>query len=303
MALAFPTMVTPYNRDGSIDFGAVDALVDWYAARGCGGVFAACQSSEIFRLTEDERAALAARVTRRAEGTGMTVVASGHVSDSFADQTRELRRVAESGCAAVILISNRLDVANTGDAAWLGDLARLREALPDVPLGVYECPYPYKRLLTPAMLDGCAQAGFRFIKDTCCDADVIAARLRQLDGTGVALYNANAQTLLRSLRDGAAGYCGVMANFHPALYVWLCREFAARPEAAERVQAALGMMAFTESLAYPCTAKYHLDTIAGVPMGWTSRVRDAGTLTEYQRDCIRQMDTLARSVADRLGRV
>ena len=305
MPKVFPTMITPYNRDGSIDTGAVDALVEWYWRKGCDGIFAACQSSEIFFLSEDERVMLADRVKRRADALAaadpgrppMTVVASGHVSDAFGDQLRELRRVSETGVDAVILISNRLDIPNTGDAAWSDDCRRLRETLPDTVLGVYECPHPYKRLLTPAMLRTCAELDFRFIKDTCCDAAVIRERLRLLDGTRTALYNANAQTLYRTLLDGAAGYCGVMANFHPELYVWLCRH----PDdpRAERLGAALSLFAFTESLAYPCSAKFHLDVLAGVPMQWSSRSRDQADLTIYQQDCIRQMDLLARTLLPR----
>ena len=62
----YPTMITPYNKDGKIDFGAVDALVEWYWKKGCDGIFAACQSSEIFFLTLDERVALARRVKEKA---------------------------------------------------------------------------------------------------------------------------------------------------------------------------------------------------------------------------------------------
>lgn len=35
------------------------------------------------------------------------------------------------------------------------------------------------------------------------------------------LYNANSATLLETLSLGIDGYCGGMANFHPALYDWL----------------------------------------------------------------------------------
>ena len=46
------------------------------------------------------------------------------------------------------------------------------------------------------------------------------------------LFNANAQTLLPSLELGAAGFSGVMANFHPDLYARLyqlfCQEMCIR---------------------------------------------------------------------------
>ena len=308
---AFPTMVTPFGRDGSVDVGAARAMVDWYFENGCGGVFASCQSSEIFFLTEAERVLLTKTVADRAnelaaehpERERMTVVASGHVSDDFDSQLHELSAIADAGADTVILISNRMDRANTSDDAWIRDTARLMNALPGVPLGVYECPYPYKRLMTAKMLAFCGESGrFRYMKDTCCDAAVMAERCRMLRDTPMKLYNANAQTLLESLRNGAAGYCGVMCNFHPDLYAWLTEHWEEEPETAETVQAFLGTAAFTESLAYPVTAKYHLKEIAGLPLPTVdARTRPASDLTDYHKSCVRQVETLAAAVRERIG--
>ena len=108
------------------------------------------------------------------------------------------------------------------------------------------------------------------------------------------LYNANAQTLLSSLRAGGAGYCGVMCNFHPKLYSWLCKNFEKQPDTAEKLQSVLGTAAFTEALAYPVTAKYHLKEIVGLPLdSIVTRKRPASDLQEYDIDCIRQMAMLA----------
>ena len=303
---AFPTMVTPYNKAGDVDYGAVRAMTEWYWEKGCDGIFASCQSSEIHELSRRDRARLSATVLQTAEDLArgsdrprMTVVASGHVSTDREEQIAELRAVAETGCDALILISNRMDVANTSEDAWIRDTELLMAALPEeIPLGVYECPRPYKRLLTDRMLSFCAQSGrFAFMKDTCCDAAVIARRMKLLEGTPMLLLNANGQTLLDSLRSGAHGYCGVMCNFHPELFVWLCHNFEKDPARADLVQSFLGCAAFLESLAYPVIAKYHLKEIEGLPLECISaRTRDERECTEYHRACIRQMDLLAKHI-------
>lgn len=300
----YPTMITPYKKDGSVDYDALENLVEWYYKAGCEGIFAVCQSSEIFFLSLEERVRIAATVRKKADELAksdpsrepMTIVISGHVSDSFCDQVKELTAMAETKPDALILISNRMDKENTSNKAWISDVQRLMYALPEnIPLGVYECPYPYKRLLSDEMLRFCAESGrFLFMKDTCCDADVIARRIEITSRTPMKLLNANAQTLLASLRAGGYGYCGIMANFHPQLYVWLCNNFQQHPEKAELLQSFLGTSAFTESLAYPCTAKYHLDTLAGVKMEWISRSRNVQELTDYQKSCIQQMETTAK---------
>lgn len=63
----YPTMITPYNKDGSVDLGAAEALVEWYWKRGCHGIFAVCMSSEMFKLTPKERILLVKTVKRKVD--------------------------------------------------------------------------------------------------------------------------------------------------------------------------------------------------------------------------------------------
>lgn len=300
---AYPTMITPYGKDGKVDYGAVRALTEWYFKKGCAGIFAACQSSEIQYLSLADRVGLAKTVNETADSLAakdksrapMSVVASGHISEDFDEQVNELNRIAETGVDAVVLISNRCDIENTNDENWINDAEKLLSKLPDgVTAGIYECPRPYKRLLTTGMLEWIAKTRrFSFIKDTCCDADLIRERLRILDGSGVGLFNANGQTCLDSLRDGASGYCGIMCNFHPELYVWLCENFEKYPEKADFVEDFLCMSAFTEGPTYPCTAKYHLSKYENIPMEIYARSSDRRNLTPYYRSCVDRIKRLA----------
>ena len=286
----YPTMITPYTADGGIDHDAVRRLTEWYIQNGCTGVFAVCQSSEMFFLSREERAALAKTVAEQAAGR-ISVVASGHCGNSVEEQAAEINAVAAAGIDAFVLVSNRLDPHNEGDDVWIANAEKLLAAIdPSLPLGIYECPHPYKRLLTPRILDWCVNSGrFCFIKDTCCEPELLEQRLAQLKDTGVALFNANEQTLLHSLKHGAAGYSGIMGNFHPDLLVRLYSSFEAQPEAAQKLSDLLSMTAFTEALAYPVTAKYYLDTFENVPMGHTSRSRDVRALTPYHKLVLEQL--------------
>lgn len=292
----YPTMITPY-KNGKIDFNAVEALVEWYWKQGCDGIFAACQSSEIMFLSLEERVLLTRTVISKARKLAsldtsrapMQIVASGHVSDSFEDQVKELCAIAAEGPDALILISNRMDIENTTDEKWIEDTKHLISMLPsDMPLGIYECPKPYKRLLSEKMIRFCIESErFYFIKDTCCDASVIRDRLALCRGTRLKLYNANAQTLLESLRDGCHGYCGVMANFHPALYSRLIKG------REDHLQEFLGLAATVEALTYPCCAKYYLDKFCSIHMEHTARSAELTSFTDYQKGCVDQMVSLA----------
>lgn len=304
----YPTMITPYRKNGEVDYAAVEALTEWYWKRGCDGIFADCQSSEIQFLTLDERVnilhtvmqkvyALAAQDPSRPR---MTVVASGHVSDGFADQVRELNAIAAEKPDALILISNRMDIANTSDEAWIADTGRLIAELPaEMPLGIYECPKPYKRLLTEKMLRWCVENGrFYFVKDTCCDAELIRARLEICKGSHLKLFNANAQTLLETVRAGVYGYCGVMANFHPDLYTRLLKGDLNSSDAS-LLQDFLGLAATIEGQTYPCCAKYYLNRFEGVAMEPDARSADVRNLTAYQKSCVDQLAELTNAIRNR----
>lgn len=301
----YPTMITPYRKNGAVDDTAVEALTEWYWKRGCDGIFADCQSSEIQFLTLDERVnilhtvmqkvyALAAQDPSRPR---MTVVASGHVSDGFEDQVRELNAIAAEKPDALILISNRMDIANTSDEAWIADTERLIAELPaEMPLGIYECPKPYKRLLSEKMLRWCVENGrFYFVKDTCCDAELIRARLEVCKGSHLKLFNANAQTLLETVRAGVYGYCGVMANFHPDLYTRLLKGNLSSSDAS-LLQDFLGLAATIEGQTYPCCAKYYLNRFEGVAMEPDARSADVRNLTAYQKSCVDQLAELTNAI-------
>ncbi|MFA6947727.1 MAG: dihydrodipicolinate synthase family protein [Eubacteriales bacterium] len=303
---AYVTMVTPYNNDNTVDYGAVRELVRWYASSGLDGIFASCQSSEIWYLSLADRVKLAAVVRDEAEkcavgGQRMQIVASGHVSNDFDEQVAELSAVAATGVDAVILISNRMDIADTSEDKWISDTDRLIGHIDaDVALGVYECPLPYKRLMTDKMLSYCSANGrFFFMKDTCCDADMIARRLKVLGGGNMKLFNANAQTTLASMLSGGAGYCGVMANFHPALYKWLCDNYAGDPRAQE-ISAQLSMMAFIEGMTYPACAKYHMRKYSGLNISEQSRSCRASSFTPYQRSIVDALAITERGIYEKL---
>lgn len=285
------TMITPYKADGSIDFDTAEKYVDWYYKNGLDGIFAVCQSSEIFYLSLEERVELNRRVYKKAKelDKNFLVVSSGHISDTIEQQAEELNAIYESGTDALILITNRLDINNEGDDVFIANAEKLIAKLPsDAKLGLYECPYPYKRLVTPKILDWCLSTGrFYYMKDTCCDAAIIAERAKQLRGSHFKLLNANCQTLLETMRNGADGYCGIMCNFHPKLYAWLRDNY--KSEKADLVQSITGTFGFTEvGLPYPLTAKYHMN-LCGIKTENIARNRQNEELTEYAKGCMKQM--------------
>lgn len=291
----WPVMLTPFTEDGRIDYNALEHLVNWYIDKGCDGLFAVCQSSEMYYLTLEERLQLAEAVVKITDGR-VPVIASGNICDTPEERIEEANKMAKTGVDAIVLISNSFAKEEESDKVWMANCLDFLEHIDsEIPLGFYECPYPYKRLLSLENLKTCAETGrFYFLKDTCCDADLIQQRLDVLKGTNLKLYNANTSTLLETLRAGAVGFSGVMANFHPELYVTLCKKY--KEEKISYLQDFLTLASLIERQYYPVNAKYHLQQIEGIPMTTFSRRMDDKGMTETFRKEVKMMDELAKEI-------
>ncbi len=254
-----PVMITPYLESGEIDYAGLERLIEWYIAKGSDALFAVCQSSEMQFLSLKERSELGKFVVRQAAGR-VPVVVSGHISDDPFSQLEELTVAVETGADGVVLVTNHLDPKNRGTDVFRGNLQWLLDRLPkDMPLGLYECPAPYRRLLSDDELRLCIDSGrFVLLKDVSCDLDTVKRRVAMAAGTPFAILNANAAIAHDAMKAGSRGFNGVFTNFHPDLYKWLYTSGARHPELAEEVATFLVLAALSEAFGYPVLAKmYH----------------------------------------------
>lgn len=271
----WPVMLTPFNGHGQIDWQSLARLIDWYLAAGVHGLFAVCQSSEMFFLSDQEATALARFTVDYVDGR-VPVVASGHTGNALDREIDQLNTMAATGVVGIILISNRLVLPDESDAVALVRLQQLTAQLPtQVDLGIYECPHPYKRLLSDDMIRWCAESNrYAFIKDTCCHLPTLKRRVALIQGSRLNLANANSQTLLASFQVGCKAFSGIMANFHPDLYVWLYENWQTQPEKAQLVADYLSTAALIEQLDYPVCAKSYQQQLGNFAT-ITTRVRQS----------------------------
>ena len=282
---SIPTMITPFGSDGKVDWISADKLVEWYLAAGCVGVFAPCLSSEMFDLSPEERLAFATRV-KKVVGKRGVVVSTGTYGGPIEEQAAFVKKMGKC-CDAVVVNTATLVPQDASDAAWKVAATKLLELTGNVPLGLYECPVPYKRLLSPALIKWCADSGrFHFHKDTCCNMEEIRAKLEAIGAPPPTLafehggfepvkkkqkvkaggaspfrfYNANVETLLSSVLAGAHGFSGISANFYPHLHTWLIKTATSGPKKADldklrRVQDFLSVAEAIVCVGYPASAK------------------------------------------------
>ncbi|MBI9093996.1 MAG: dihydrodipicolinate synthase family protein [Sphaerochaeta sp.] len=289
------TMVTPFTDDDKIDYAGVERLLQWYADHQVDGIFALCQSSEIFYLTFQEKMELLRFIVKN-KPEGITLIASGHTSDDIKTQQKEAEAISQEGIDAYVFISNRFAAQHEDDRTFLRNAKEVAKATEGIPLGIYECPYPYKRLLSPDVLTALLDIGdFQFLKDTSCDIQQMQAKLAAMSGSNFKLFNANSATLLESLRIGAHGFSGVMANFHPELYQALFGNFRTDENLAQRIQDFIGCFSLVEGQIYPTNAKYYLGTMEGLGFGYHTRSKDPKEFTHNRQLEIQQMWALTQN--------
>lgn len=178
-------MITPFTEDNKIDYDAVLRIIEWYDKNGVDGIFAVCQSSEMFELSPQERVELAKFIINNTP-KHMGVIASGHCAEKVEDQIREAQTVIDAGVDAYVFISNQFAKENESEDVAKKNIEYLLDHIDGDMFGVYECPAPYKRLLSPELLKWCAETEkFAFSKDTCCDLDQLEAKCKAVEGTGL----------------------------------------------------------------------------------------------------------------------
>ena len=96
-------LVTPMNPDGSVDWAALKALVEWHVAEGTHGIVAVGTTGESATLDVDEHLAVVRAVIETAAGRLKIIAGTG------ANSTREAitltRAAADLGADAVLLVT------------------------------------------------------------------------------------------------------------------------------------------------------------------------------------------------------
>jgi 4-hydroxy-tetrahydrodipicolinate synthase len=291
---SYPAMLTAFHADLSIDWPGVEQLTDYAIRNGSAGIFAAGGSAEVTFMSDPEKVDLIDHIVRYAKGR-VPVLGCAITAVPLAEQAELVRQIYATGVDAVVITVSQLAAKEDDDRTWLRNAEALLEMIPEeIPLAMYECPMPYHRLLTEETIAWAARTGrFRFLKDTCCNAAKIRARLEIVRGSRLQLFNANTETLLDSLQAGAEGFCGIGANYAPDLYAWLCREFKNHPApAAELHRYVQDCVSLTEGSGYPVCAKEYLRR-HGVELDRYSRRRPP----ELSDDLLAALDAMRMSDA------
>jgi 4-hydroxy-tetrahydrodipicolinate synthase len=256
----WPVMITPFNGQNKIDKDGLAHLVEFYLSSGSAGLFTNCLSSEMYQLTSEERLFLTKQVVEFSDNR-VPVVATGSFSKNSVDNIEFIKKVHDCGVSAVILISSVLVDPEESDEILKTRLEEILNQTGNIPLGIYECPVPYKRLLSVNMLKWMASTNrFFYHKDTSCSSLALKNKIEAVAQTSFNVYNADTATALDSMQAGANGISPISANFYPELYTFLWEEFSRNgiSDALIDLHAILTIMDRLTHTFYPYSAKWFL---------------------------------------------
>lgn len=255
-----PVMLTPFKENGEVDFKALTELTEFYIEAGASGLFSNCLSSEMFELTDQERLGIVKHVVDVA-ADAVRVVATGTFGGAIETQAGFVKKIYETGADAVIIITNMLALVEETDEVFNDQMFKLLDLTDDIPMGFYECPVPYKRLISPAQLKMFIDTNrIIYHKDTCLDIEQVKQKIQAGANHEFGLYDAYMGHAVASLKAGSSGLSCIQGNYWPELIVWLCENYdqpSLVNEVAEVQQFFINNMDVMHH-DYPISAKYYL---------------------------------------------
>jgi 4-hydroxy-tetrahydrodipicolinate synthase len=281
-----PVMITPFHNSGEIDFDGLTRLTERYLEAGVTGLFANCLSSEMFDLSETERLLLVKHVIKVVNGN-VPVLATGNFGGSINEQAIFVKKIADLGVDAVIAITNLLATKDEPDSVFVERVFRLFQLTSNIPMGLYECPSPYKRTIDPTQLKAFTDSGrLTYLKDTCLDIEQVKQKLiATKDYSQFGLYDAYMVHAIESLTAGSAGLSCIQGNYWPELVVWICDNYNNPDLAIERTMIMNFLKKNMELMhdVYPAASKYYWQK-RGMPITTFTRQKGGEFTATVARD-------------------
>ncbi len=285
-----PVMLTPFTADLQVDYSCLRKLTEFYLEAGAVGLFANCLSSEMYELSDEERLNVIATVVNQVANR-VPVVATGTFGGNINDMAEFSKSVYALGVDAVIILNNQFVNETESDEVFLARVHAWLDLTPGIPIGIYECPIPYKRLVSIPVLENLLATGrLCYHKDTSLQIDEVAAKIKAGGQQVFGVYDAYIEHAIESLNAGSKGLSCIQGNYFPELVVELCQK-------TERSQAIQNFMSAHMRLmheTYPISAKYVLQKM-GFPIDLATR-RKVGELSS---EMMKKLDALIEEYRER----
>ena len=217
---AATALVTPFNSDGSVDYGALGALVDWQIAEGINGLVACGTTGESSTLTDDEHRKVISYVVKRSNGKVPVIAGTGSNDTAYAiDLTRH---ACDDGADAILCVTPYYNKATQQG------LIKMYETIADaskVPMILYNVPSRTGVNIEPTTYKALANhENIVAIKEANGNLSKIVETMVYVNGK-LDLYSGNDDQIVPLMSLGGKGVISVLSNIMPAKTVEMCQKF------------------------------------------------------------------------------
>lgn len=215
-------MVTPFGKDGKVDFGALDDLVDFLVQNGIHGIYPLGTTGECLFMAADERKQVAEAVVERAAGRVPVFVHVGApTSAEAAGLAAHAARTGADGVAAVTPYYYQYSPREL-----VAYYEAILEAIPEgFPLYLYNIPSCTGNDLSPAVVRELAQRhpNVAGIKNSMGDIDRLRAYRQVRPGFSVLVGNDPliSAAYIAGCDGGVSGPSQIVPQLYTALYAAL----------------------------------------------------------------------------------
>jgi 4-hydroxy-tetrahydrodipicolinate synthase len=258
-------LVTPFDKEERIDYGAWQAIIDTLIGEGVDGLFAAGGQGEFFSLDDEERV-LALRFSKQAAGGRVPVY--GNVGCITTRASVKLAEVAEAeGVDFLVVITPYYLKPSAEELA--AHYIEICQAV-RTPVLAYNIPERTGVDLTPDIVSEIAARCENFVglKDSSGDLDLAPKFMAAAPGRTLSVFMGRDHLILPALKLGCVGAVTACSNVAPRLFVDLCRAFReGKLDEAARLQALVNPLRMAFGLhTFPSVIKEAMQ-LAGLPGG------------------------------------
>lgn len=205
-------LVTPFREDGTIDFDALDRLVDFHLANNTDGILTLGTTGESSTMTDAEDVAVAQHIVNRVNGRIPVIGGAG--SNSTKESLDKAKSLQMIGCDGLLLITPYYNKSN--EEGIYRHFTTVLDQI-EIPAILYNIPSRTGCSISEANVARLAPhpnvLGIKEASGSISYATSIAKYL----GPDFRMYSGNDDMVVPLLSLGASGVISVWANVQPAL--------------------------------------------------------------------------------------
>ena len=222
-------LVTPFKKDGRVDFEALERLVDFHLENGTDGILTLGTTGESATMTDSEDLAVAECVVQRVAGRVPVIGGSG--SNCTGESLRKSLELQKLGVDGLLLISPYYN--KTNEEGMYHHLADVMDVV-NVPCILYNIPGRTGCKISPAVVERLSKHPNAWgIKEASGDISY-AASIAHLLSDDFHMLSGNDDMVVPLMSLGATGVISVWADVAPRTVHDMCAKFLSGDVAGAR---------------------------------------------------------------------